>query len=239
MAITRATSEYEYPTVYRNFVAQANQRISNIKAEFAEADRDMQQTAKQTLVGQTARSVTARGIKTLRKSKRRKTTARALTRAKVRVVNPWVLGMFGTFYLSLQLPFASFTIQSLGLLASVYELISSTVGDGVTSYLVSGIAETFTTIAGAVGSAFEILGLSFDPSGLFAIGFIVILSFGWSQFLAAWFIYSMAGLNALSGRGAALKIGTFLLAAFGMFVPVLNLFPLTLLWGVAVWFYPK
>ena len=59
------------------------------------------------------------------------------------------------------------------------------------------------------------------------------------QLILAWFAFSLAGVRSLSGEASSAKLGTFALAAIGICIPVLNLFPLILIWTTVVWLKPR
>ena len=82
-------------------------------------------------------------------------------------------------------------------------------------------------------------GISFDPIILFIVPFALIFLLGIFQLILVWFIYSFAGIKSLSGKAAGAKNALFLIAGVGMVIPILNLFPLILLWMLVVWRYPK
>lgn len=172
------------------------------------------------------------------------TTAPKLSaRVRVSAVNGWLMSWMVFWYVTVQLPFAVLSTAGLGMAAAVYTVVARFTPDSgfLTGVIDATVGlEVFRDVASAVLSvALRFFGLSFDPLLLFLIPFALVFGLGLLQLMGAWFVYALCGLNPLSGRASTAKNGMFLLALLGTCVPVLNLFPLTLLWCVVVWLYPK
>jgi hypothetical protein len=83
------------------------------------------------------------------------------------------------------------------------------------------------------------LGIEIDPILLFLIGIIMVFCLGLLCMSFCWLAYSLAGVRSLSGKWAAGKIMLFMVACFGLFIPVVNLLPWVNMWTAVVWFRPN
>ena len=177
------------------------------------------------------------------KQRRRKigpsTKQKVQDRARASTVTPLLLAWASFWYLSFQLPFAIISTLGMSLAAAVYGAVSAVVGEGVTRFLAENVLKEFDTLIGAVefvaGNVFDI---AFDPVLLFLIPFAVVLVLGLLNLIVIWGVFSIAGLNPLSGKSALAKMLLFLLALIGVAIPILNLFPFTALWCLLVWWKP-
>jgi hypothetical protein len=195
------------------------------------------QQVKRSTYARPVRNATAYG---LRKLRTRSATKKIATKAKVSTANAWINGWVGLFYLTIQLPFAIFSSVGLGVGVYVYSLIENNLGEGVANFIVQSIGEGFNTFTGAVLTAtLSLFGLDFNPLLLFLVPFLIIFTLGILQLVSAWFVYSVSGIRSLSGQSAAAKQATFILASIGLFIPVLNLLPLTSIWTAVVWWRPN
>ena len=147
------------------------------------------------------------------------------------------------WYLSFQLPLAFVSTAGLGMAYAVQEFFTLnkiegeiTLPDRVLSMVGEFALSTFAVINEISSYLF---GISFDPMILFIVPFALIFLLGIFQLILVWFIYSFAGIKSLSGRAAGAKNTLFLLAGIGYALPILNLFPLIILWMLVVWRYPK
>jgi hypothetical protein len=71
---------------------------------------------------------------------------------------------------------------------------------------------------------------------LFSIGAFFV---GLITLFAMAIYYTLSGVKCFFGENSTGKIITFILAMFGYLLPVLNMFPWFILWGIVVWRYPK
>ncbi|MEO0487637.1 MAG: hypothetical protein AAF092_17185 [Pseudomonadota bacterium] len=160
-------------------------------------------------------------------------------------INAWVFAV----YVKIQLPLAIVSTAAMGIAAAIFAAIKSVNEmEGFTGFVVQTAITGIETVVGAFGKAFSevvlgaaqlVFGLGFDPMALFMIGFLVVSSLGAIQILLAWFVYFIAGIHSLSGEAVGAKWAAFLLAVVGICIPILNLFPLILLWTAVVWVKPK
>lgn len=188
-------------------------------------------------------SVYAARVPRPKKKRKRTVTQQAYDKARVSAANGWILAWVGFWYFTVQLPFAFISTVGLGIAAYVYTLVSSFTENG--GFLV-GVAEATVglevfqnAVEAVVRLAGRFFGLTFDPLLLFFLPWVAVFTLGAMQLILAWFIYSIMGLRPLSGRASTAKVLTFLLALIGTIVPVLNLFPLTVVWCAVVWWRPK
>ena len=173
------------------------------------------------------------------KQRRRKIGQKVQDRARASAVTPLLLAWASFWYLSFQLPFAIISTLGMGIAAAVYGAVSAVVGEGVTRFLAENALVAINTFAKAArfvaGNVFDI---TFDPVLLFLIPFAVVLVLGLLNLIVIWGVFSIAGLNPLSGKSALAKMLLFLLALIGVAIPILNLFPFTALWCLLVWWKP-
>lgn len=185
-------------------------------------------------------AVYAAPVRRRKKKRKRSVTQKAYDKARVSAANGWVLSWMGFWYITFQLPLAVLSAAGLGMALVVYSAISTVIGETVTQFLVENLPVALSTLAAAVAYvAGEEFALLFDPFILFALPFAATFALGLMQLILAWFVYMLMGLNPLSGNAAAAKIATFILALIGTGIPLLNLFPLAVVWCAVVWWHPK
>jgi hypothetical protein len=163
-----------------------------------------------------------------------------IARLKLAPINAWVGGWAVFWYLTFQLPFALISAVGLGMGAVVYQYVRGVLGERITDDIVSGLL-TAGGFSNAVIEyvAKDIFQLSFNPMLIFIVPFALLLLLAIFQLILTWFIYSLAGINSLTGEKAGVKNTMFLIAGVGVVIPVLNLIPLMFLWVIVVWKYPK
>lgn len=219
--------------------------IQKVRAYIEQADRTMQQYAKQTRVGQVVRQTAIPAAQTVRNKTKPSVAAKVWTRARVSAANVWIVAWIMFWYFLIQLPFAVISSAGFGMAAFIIAYIEKIKEN---SEFGRWFVEGFTALANVMYKTFEdaTIGLfqyffkiGFDPILLFIIPFALVLSLGLMQLLLSWFVYSVAGVKSLSGRAAAAKQLAFLFGGLGMVIPFLNLFPLILIWTIIVWFQPK
>jgi len=182
----------------------------------------------------------------VRRKKKRKSAAykadKVAARVRVSIANGWIIGWVMFWYTFVQLPFAILSAVGLGMAAAIYNLLAAldpTENDAILSRVVEGVIQA-DTISGWIGYfAKLLLGLDFNPVMLFIFPFILIFALSVLQLLVCWFMYTLIGVKPLSGSYASAKTTTFVLAGVGSVIPILNLFPLILIWTSVVWFKPK
>ncbi|MEK7462050.1 MAG: hypothetical protein AAB618_00540 [Patescibacteria group bacterium] len=155
-------------------------------------------------------------------------------------VNITVLSFATPIWFSLQLPLALMAIVALGL-AGAGEGVAETLMKGRFTAIIYGIYDAATNVIEAVsGVNLNVIeswtGFS---NALFSgltmlVFFIGIFTLG---FMAA--MYILSGVHCFMGKHAVIKSGTFIFALLGYLMPVLNILPWFILWGIVVWRYPK
>ncbi len=155
-------------------------------------------------------------------------------------VNLSVLSMATPIWFTLQLPLAIGAAAALLLAGAGQAAIDAVLSNSVTGFLyrlfdgVTNAAEYVTGInlnileqaqQGPV-AIFGALNLMVFLLGLFILGFMATM-------------YTFSGVRCFFGEHAALKSGLFIFALLGYLMPVLNILPWFVLWGIAVWRYPK
>lgn len=173
-----------------------------------------------------------RGIKDIRKNIKGMVSA---TR-----VNMTTLSFATPIWFSIQLPIALMAIMALGL-AGAGEGVVNTLMEGKFTSIIYGIYDGATNVVeGVTGINLNIIenwtGFSNVLFGglTMVVFFIGIFTLG---FMAA--MYTLSGVHCFMGKHAVLKSGTFIFALLGYLMPVLNILPWFMLWGIVVWRYPK
>lgn len=159
-----------------------------------------------------------------------------LAKARVTSFNLAAFGWYTPLWAIFQLPFALLMIVGIG---SVYAIDQLTTADGgILNFIVAKLAQAVLTTLDFVTSIF---GVNFEEVALALMNgsYVMILAFGFLSLFGFSLAYMFIGCNPLSGDGAGLKKGMFLLAMAGYATPVLNMFPFILLYMAAVWLYPR
>ena len=225
-----------------------------------EKERELYQRTKDNQAGQMTRNAFARGARNTRNAGRfvgkklgseaigAKVGSYAAARLKVTAANGWITGWTTFWYVTVQLPFALMSSVGIGVAAMVLSYISyieesSRAGWFVVQAigaLAGLVTDTFSSVSGALEEiTFFFTGIRVNPVALFAIPFIFLLGLGILQLMIGWFVYSLLGIRSLSGSFATAKVGLFILAAFSVVTPILNLFPVIMVWTILVWFKPR
>lgn len=181
-------------------------------------------------------------VRKSKKKKRKKTSmaGKAITKAKVSAANAWIVGWVIFFYTTVQLPFAVVSTAGLGITAYIYSYLESVVGETVSDFVLTNLIQAGTVFSSVIRFIAErFYGIEFNPILLFYVPFFLVLILAALQLLICWFVYGMLGIKSLSGSAGGIKISLFLLALIGTATPVLNMFPLILLWTGFVWLRPK
>ena len=170
-----------------------------------------------------------------------KPVAYLAARVRVTTANAWIGSWAMFWYLSFQMPFAVIGTAGLGMAFAVYSALtefSETLIGKVVFFIFDG---DFLASKGSkiLTAAFKFFGIDFDPVLLFAAPFALVFLLGLFQLILTWFVYSVMRINSLSGKAGGLKGLMFILAGVGYAIPILNMFPLILLWMAVVWVYPK
>jgi len=210
-------------------------QVKQVKRQFVNAPQQPSQPSSVPLV---------RRKKVSHKPTKAAVAAKLARRAKVSAINGWINSWLIFWYLTFQFPVALISTLGLGVAFVVYDYIANIPGGQ--ALLTLGQRAIELTGDAAVSSARittfitgYITGYEIDPMMLFMTPFVVVLLFGLFQIIICWFIYSAAGIKSLSGKSAGIKQFTCILAVVGMFIPVLNLFPLILIWTSIVWLTPR
>lgn len=78
-----------------------------------------------------------------------------------------------------------------------------------------------------------------NPTNLYLVTVFIMLAYAFILFLAISFLYVLAGMNPILGRGAAAKILFVILFFVGYFLPLANMLPWFMPWTIAVLRHPK
>lgn len=143
-----------------------------------------------------------------------------------------------TLYTTIQLPLAVLSLVFFGFVYAA-EIIKQSTEDKYGNLF----SEVFNMFGGFINDiSKKVLGFDFaqfDPANLFLATLFMVMLVGFSTMLIMGITYQLGLVNCLFGRGATIKITTFIFALFGYMVPLLNLFPWFIIWVWAVNRYPK
>lgn len=160
------------------------------------------------------------------------TAASMAFRARVSAVNAAALSWGTTVWLTIQLPFAILGIMGFGMAGMVEGLLAGE--GGLLAWLAGKVVKAIDVIASTLGA-----GLADSAIALFFLSQLVILAVFIFSALALFLQYALAGIHPLSGNGAGVKMGMFLLCLVGYSIPILNIFPFIILWMITVWLFPR
>ncbi len=179
----------------------------------------------------------ARGMAAAQQQHAKNVTQKAkLLRAKLSAsrVNVSVFSWGTALWSGVQLPAALFSLITFAISGTINAFLSSS------NILISAAAWIAEKSLAGIGLlfGFDIRLIEMSES-LFLLTYVLVLALGFFTLMVIYLQYTMALLRPLSGEGAGLKMGMFILAIVGYSVPVFNLFPCALPWMWAVWKYPK
>lgn len=176
----------------------------------------------------------------------KKTALRVVKRERARMrateINAWVLSIASTVSFVVII-FSIFSVVFFGL-AFFFEYLKAWAG------ITDADGDGKISLAGRVLSLFEwaitkfIAALGFDPTlldpmNLFMISYMVTMGFGLLILFIMYLIYTISFIKCLSGEHATFKKGAFLISLIGHCLPFVGFLPWFLVWGIAVWLYPK
>lgn len=170
-----------------------------------------------------------------------------LIRKKAWSTNVGIWSANGAGWFFIQLPFALFANIFIGLQYGLETLADNlttiTADDG---FFMSGVKYLFKGVKSVVEAGAwlveKITGFDISLIEPGTIGFFfhfMTFIYGFFVLFSIFFVYKLAFLNPLFGRGSNLKTGMFLLAMIGYFLPIANLLPWFLPWTIAVLKNPK
>jgi hypothetical protein len=223
-----------HETMDENFSKQytnpVNSNINRVERTYAPASENQYRT----------RNVPQVRKRVKHKEKKASKAEIKIARLKLTAINGWIISWVIFWYLAIQLPFAMLSAVGLGMAYTVYQTINNILGERTANYVVSGMLNTGEKMSSVISYlAKTIFQLPFDPMLIFITPFALIFLLNIFQLLITWFIYNLAGIKALSGNRGGLKNIMFIIAGVGCIAPILNMFPLILLWIIFVWKYPK
>lgn len=154
-------------------------------------------------------------------------------------VNITALSFATPLWFTIQLPLALMAIAALGI-AGVGESVAVTLMKGPFKFAYTAYDATTNAVEAVTGINFNIVeswtGFSSTLFGglTMLVFFIGIFTLGYMATM-----YILSGVHCFMGKNAVLKSGTFIFALLGYLMPVLNILPWFILWGIVVWRYPK
>ena len=167
------------------------------------------------------------------------------------------IGSIGySIWVGIQLPLAFLSLAFLGMGYVKEVVIPRAIEGGLKGLVGDTVGQMLYSIGGTilkytVGAAIsatdwlfkEIFGFSLvevgDPSNWFTATYYLVVLFGWATLLLAVFIYLLAMVNPFFGKGAAWKMGGFLISVVGYLIPGLNILPWFAVYTVAIWTHPE
>jgi hypothetical protein len=155
-------------------------------------------------------------------------------------VNFTVLSIAAPIWFTVQLPIALGAIFALGVAALGEEAAVAILNGPVTSILYSGYDAITNGLESVTGINFNLLE-TWSSVGQVLFGALTMLVFligAFTLFTMA-VMYTFSGVNCFMGEHAAFKMVTFIIAMLGYLMPILNILPWFILWGIVVWRYPK
>ncbi len=153
-------------------------------------------------------------------------------RARATSVSLSVMSWQIPLWLFVQLPFAILGVIAFGTTYAIDQMASS--NGGILGFLANKTLEAFNAITSLIGIDFSSI-----AADMMMLMLVIVLAIGMMSLLVMTLIYLMWGLKPLSGEGAGLKQGMFLLAIIGYSMPLLNMIPFVFLYMLAVWRYPR
>jgi hypothetical protein len=168
-------------------------------------------------------------------------------RVKATRVN-MMIWSWGTFlWLWVQLPFAIFSLVAFGMFGVIEKLKDTFLG-GLASNVIDLLGNQLPFVvarfvADELMTAFDIdlslYSVNFFESFFLITLVFIIVSFGVLQLFTIYFVYKIAQLEPLWGKGSGFKFVMLILAFTGYCIPLFNLFPWYMVWTGAVWLKPK
>jgi hypothetical protein len=155
-------------------------------------------------------------------------------------VNLSVLSMAMPIWFTLQLPLALGAIAALVLAGAGQSAIDAVFSNPVTGFLYTLFDSVTNGVEYVTGVNLNVLEQAQQaPVAIF--GALQMLVFFIGLFILGFMstMYTFSGVRCFFGEHAALKSGLFIFALLGYLMPILNLLPWFVLWGIAVWRYPK
>ena len=153
-------------------------------------------------------------------------------RARATSVSLGVMSWQIPLWLGVQLPFAILGIIAFGTTYAIDQMAAG--NGGILGFLANKTLEAFNAITSLIGIDFSSI-----AGDMMMLMLVIVLAIGMMSLLVMTLIYLMWGFKPLSGEGAGLKQGMFLLAIIGYSLPLTNMIPFVFLYMLAVWRYPR
>lgn len=164
----------------------------------------------------------------------------------------WAWGSWSYFWV--QIPFAILNLIFFALAAvsfAITDELQPDPSDGALKktgkFIVKGIAwlakKVFDSVSDVINAVtgFDLSATlaAIDPTNLFMLTEIMLIFYAIAVMSIAGLTYLSNGVDSLYGRGAAVKIITFILCFAGYILPLFNFIPWAFFWTLAVQRYPK
>ncbi len=237
MAAPRPIHE-EFSSSYANAGIQPT-LIRNVQVSYKEP--------KQTETAQ-VNTPTSTPLRQVRKTLKKTAAAKGLKLArkvKVSTTNATIFSWALPLWLTIQLPFALISLIMLGM-GSLFHSVLETFREetGFLGSIFTITADVLSWAASKLGAGFSyITGIDINvlniSESLFIICYLLVFAVGLLTLMGITLQYILTLHKPLSGQAAGLKMGMFMLALIGYFLPIANLFPWSLFYMAVVWKYPN
>jgi hypothetical protein len=143
----------------------------------------------------------------------------------------WVASWMVLFFAP-QIGLGLLGIIAFGTTYAIDQMASS--NGGILGFLANKTLEAFNAITSLIGIDFSSI-----AADMMMLMLVTVLAIGIASLFTAILLFLTRGIKPLSGEGAGLKQGMFLLAIIGYSMPLVNIFPWVLLYIIAVWRHPR
>jgi hypothetical protein len=160
-------------------------------------------------------------------------------KARATQVSVMIICAASSIYVSVQFPAAVIATVFLGASVMVETLraeIENYTGKiilGVLEFIATGLNDLVAQITG-----FDLLSL-LDPIVFFMLAHLVATFMGIATLIGAALAYQVSLINCLGGKEAGKKISAFVMALALYMIPLVNIFPVGLVWMYIVWKNPE
>jgi hypothetical protein len=178
-------------------------------------------------------------VRVKRKKKKPSKVKTNLARTRAFAVNIGIWSWATFSWLFFQLPMAILSLLFLGAAAALDMITIVEEDDGLLVSIGKRFVGAFADIAEATLELIGVNATLLHPANFFGLTYLIIICFGIFMLLTIFIIYKLSLLKPLSGQGAGIKKGGFILALIGYSIPILNLFPWFIPWTFAVLYKPK
>lgn len=155
-------------------------------------------------------------------------------------INLTTLSVATPIWFTLQLPLALAAMFALGLAGVTDAVAQEITGSPVLSFLSSAFDTVTNGIESVTGVNLNVFELWADFAQVVFGGLtLLVFMIGIATLFCMAIMYTLSGIRCFNGEHTGLKTSLFIFAILGYLMPILNLFPWFMLWGIIIWRYPK